>query len=309
MASEISSVAIIGCGNVGSACAASLLAQPSVRELILIDHSEDKALGEARDLQHSVPLGTPVKVIAGSYKEAAASQVAVITVGAPGKFTGSRLDMLKENVVLVRECIAKIMSEGFQGVLLLASNPVDVLTYIAQQESGLPVGQVIGTGTLIDSERLRAALAEHLKVDARSVHANVIGEHGDSSVPVWSSAQIGGIPLAIFPGANELAPRDELQRVVRQAGPEVAALKGNTCFAIAACVTRICQAILRDERSVLMVSTRIDGQYGLQDVSFSTPCIVGKNGIETVLELALNAPEQEALIESATILKEAFASL
>lgn len=184
-----------------------------------------------------------------------------------------------------------------------------MLTYIAQQESGLPVGQVIGTGTLIDSERLRAALAEHLKVDARSVHANVIGEHGDSSVPVWSSAQIGGIPLAIFPGANELAPRDELQRVVRQAGPEVAALKGNTCFAIAACVTRICQAILRDERSVLMVSTRIDGQYGLQDVSFSTPCIVGKNGIETVLELALNAPEQEALIESATILKEAFASL
>jgi len=309
MTSEIPSVAIIGCGNVGSACAASLLAQPFVRELILIDHSEEKALGEARDLQHSVPLGTPVKVVAGSYKEAAASQVAVLTVGAPGKFAGSRLDMLKDNVVLVRECIAKLMAEGFQGVLLLASNPVDVLTYTAQQESGLPVRQVIGTGTLIDSERLRAALAEHLKVDARSVHANVIGEHGDSSVPVWSSAQIGGVPLAVFPGANDLPSREELQRAVRQAGPEVAALKGNTCFAIAACVTRICQAILRDERSVLMVSTRIGGQYGLQDVSFSTPCVVGKGGVEAVLELDLNPSEQKALMESATILREAFASL
>lgn len=308
MAVATSSVAIVGCGNVGSACAASLLAQPFVRELILIDHSEEKALGEAKDLQHSVPLGTPVKVIAGSYTEAAASQIAVITAGAQGNSTGSRLDMLNENVVLLRECIAKLMAEEFEGILLLVSNPVDVLTYIAQQESGLPAGRVIGTGTLIDSQRLRATLAKLLNVDARSVHADIVGEHGDSSVVVWSSAQIGGIPLASFPGANELAPRDELQRIVRQAGQEVAALKGSTSFAIAACVTRICQAILRDERSILTVSTRIDGQYGVQDVSFSTPCIVGRNGIETVLELALNAFERKALIASATILKKALTS-
>lgn len=302
-------IAIIGCGHVGTACAYALLQNHLAREIVLLDGSDDKARGEALDLEHAVPLGMPVSITAGTYKEAAASAIVVLTAGAPGGFSGSRLDMLAGNVGLVRDCIAKLMAEDFRGVLLLATNPVDVLTYVAQTESGLPPGQVLGTGTLIDSERLRVILGAQLGVDARSVHATVIAEHGDSSVAVWSSARIAGIPLDLYPGAAKLPSREDLLTSVRRAGSDVAALKGNTCYAIAACVARICEAILRDERSVLPVSTLITGQYGLQDVSLSTPCTVGSCGVQSVLELPLNPAEQQALEQSAGILKQAIASL
>jgi L-lactate dehydrogenase len=298
-------IAIIGCGHVGTSCAYALLLNHLVSELILIDGTPDKARGEALDLQHAVPLGTPMKITAGTYKDAAASAIVIITVGIPGKFPGNRLDLLAGNASLVRECIAKLMAENFDGVLLLATNPVDVLTYVAQTESGLSAGQVIGTGTLIDTERLRFILGANLNVDARSVHASVIGEHGDSSVAVWSAAQVAGIPLALYPGSDALPSRDELLTSVRHAGPEVAALKGNTCYAIAACVARICESILRDERSVLVVSTQMTGQYGLHDVSLSTPCIVGGCGVESVLELHLDPTEQKALEYSASVLQHA----
>jgi len=201
------------------------------------------------------------------------------------------------------------MAEGFDGVLIIATNPVDVLTFIAQKESGLPASQVIGSGTLLDTERLRHILGERLNVDPRSVHAAVIGEHGDSSVAVWSAAQVAGVPLALYPGADTLPSQEELLTSVRNAGPEVASLKGNTCFAIAACVTRICEAILRDERSVLLVSTLMTGQYGLRDVSLSTACIVGNCGVESALELHLNATEQTSLEASAAVLQRAYAKL
>jgi L-lactate dehydrogenase len=232
-----------------------------------------------------------------------------MTVGTPAKFSGSRLDMLVGNVGIVRGCIQKLMAEGFDGILLIATNPVDVLTFIAQRESGLPASQVIGSGTLLDTERLRHILGERLNVDPRSVHAAVIGEHGDSSVAVWSAAQVAGVPLALYPGADILPGQEELLAGVRHAGPEVASLKGNTCFAIASCVTRICEAILRDERSVLMVSTLMNGQYGLHDVSLSTPCIVGNCGVELALELRLNEAEQQALETSAAVLQRAYAQL
>ena len=309
MPSHRTRITVIGCGHVGTSCAYALLQNHLAREIVLIGDTENLVHGEALDLQQAVPLGTPVKIFAGTYKDAAASSIAIITVGTPGKFSGSRLDMLAGNVIIVRSCISKLMAEGFDGVLLIATSPLDVLTYIAQTESGLPVGQVIGTGTLLDTERLRHILGEKLNVDARSVHAAVIGEHGDSSVAVWSAAQVAGIPLAQYPGADTLPSQEELLINVRHAGPEVAALKGNTCFAIAACVTRICEAILRDERSVLMVSTMMTGQYGLRDVSLSTPCIVGNCGVETVLELRLNEVEQESLEASAAVLKHAYAQL
>jgi L-lactate dehydrogenase len=302
-------IAIIGCGHVGMACAHAILRSNLIRELVLIDESVDRAKGEALDLQQAVPLGMPVKITAGSYRDAAVSAIAILTVGAPGKVSGSRLDMLSGNVSLVRDCAAKLMAEDFNGVLLLTTNPVDVLTFIAQTESGLPVGRVIGTGTLIDSERLRSILGAKLKVEARSVHVSVIGEHGDSSVIVWNTAQVAGIPLALYPGADALPSREELLARVRCAGPEVAALKGNTCFAIAACVTRICEAILRDEHSVLVVSTLLTGQYGLRDVSLGTACVIGNCGVESALELHLDAEEQKALEFSADVLKHAFAQL
>ena len=308
MSTETTCVAIIGCGHVGMACAQALLHAGLVRELILIDESESLAKGEALDLQQAVPLGRPVKVTAGTYRDAAASSVVVMTAGVPKKLGGgSRLDLLEGNAALVRGCVSQLMAEGFDGVLLLATNPVDVLTLIAQKESGLPDGRVVGTGALIDSERLRGILAAELKVDARSVHASVIGEHGDSSVAVWSLAQVGGMRLGSFPGASALPSREELQTRVRRAGPEVSGLKGNTCYAIAACVTRICEAILRDERSVLVVSAVLSGQYGLSDVALSTPCVVGAGGIHAVLELQLDEDETKSLKASAGVLKEAYA--
>jgi L-lactate dehydrogenase len=261
------------------------------------------------DLQHAVPLGSPIKIFAGTYKEAAESDIVILTVGTPAKFSGSRLDMLAGNVVLVRSCVQKLMAEGFGGIIIVATSPVDVLTYIVQRESGLPHGQVMGSGTLVDSERLRQLLGEQLEVDPRSVHAAIIGEHGDSSVAVWSAAQVAGLPLTQYPGAKTLPSHEELLIAVRSAGPVVAYLKGNTCFAIASCVARICEAILRDERSVLTVSTLMTGQYGLRDIALSTPCVVGSRGVESVIELHLNESEQQALEASAAILHRAYAAL
>ncbi len=309
MPSQHTRVSIIGCGHVGTACAFAILQKHLVREIVLIGDTEAHVQGEALDLQQAVPLGTPITVVAGTYKDAAASSIVIITVGTPGKFQGSRLDMLAGNAVIVRDCISKLMAEGFDGVLLIATSPLDVLTFIVQKESGLPASQVIGSGTLLDTERLRHILGDKLNVDPRSVHAAIIGEHGDSSVAVWSAAQVAGIPLALYPGADTLPSHEDLLLTVRGAGPVVAALKGNTCFAIASCVTRICEAILRDERSVLIVSTLMTGQYGLRDVSLSTPCIVGSCGVEAVLELRLDAAEQKALETSASILHNAYTQL
>ena len=302
-------ISIIGCGHVGTTCAFALLQSRLCREIVLIDQAQDLARGEALDLQQSVPLGMPVKIFAGDYKDAAASSIVVLTVGAPGKFPGSRLALLAANVEVLRSCLGKLMAEDFNGVLLLATNPVDILTLVAQKESGLPVNQVVGSGTLIDTERFRFILGESLNVDARSVDAVVIGEHGDSSVAVWSAAQVGGAPLAAFPGAAALASPEELLARVRSAGLEVMALKGNTCFAIASCVTRICEAILRDEHSVLVVSTCMTGQYGLHDVCLSTPCVIGKSGVEHVVELRLDGSEKKALEHSADILRRAYGGL
>jgi L-lactate dehydrogenase len=309
MPSHRTRISIIGCGHVGTSCAYAILQNHLAREIVLIGDTADHVHGEALDLQQAVPLGAPIRIFAGTYKDAAASSIVIMTVGTPAKFSGSRLDMLAGNVVIVRSCIQKLMAEGFDGVLLIATNPVDVLTFITQKESGLPATQIIGSGTLLDTERLRHILGEKLSVDPRSVHAAVIGEHGDSSVAVWSAAQVAGIPLALYPGADTLPGQEELLASVRHAGPEVATLKGNTCFAIAACVTRICEAILRDERSVLMVSTLMTGQYGLHDVSLSTPCIIGNCGVESVLELHLNDAEQKALEASAAVLKHAYTAL
>ena len=302
-------ISIIGCGHVGTTCAYALLQSRLCREIVLIDQAQDLARGEALDLQQSVPLGMPVKIFAGDYKDAAASSIVVLTVGAPGKFPGSRLALLAANIDIIGACVGKLMAEHFDGVLLLATNPVDILTLVAQRLSGLPVNRVIGSGTLIDTERFRSILGESLKIDARSVEAVVIGEHGDSSVAVWSAAQAGGAPLAAFPGAEALPSREDLLASVRRAGLEVMALKGNTCFAIASCVTRICEAILRDERSVLVVSTLMTGQYGLRDVCLSTPCVIGKSGVERVIELRLDEAEQKALEHSADTLRRAYAGL
>ncbi len=305
----VSRVAIIGCGNVGTASAYALLHSPSVRELVLLDHHPEKAEGEAMDLQHAVPLGLPVQVFSGNYRDAASSAIVILTAGTTSQPGESRLDLLARNVKVVRECVSQLQAEQFRGILLVTTNPVDVLTQVAQQESGLPPRQVMGSGTVIDSARLRALLAAELNVEARAVHGYVIGEHGDSEIAVWSAVRIAGIPLADFPQAQKLPSYDDLLIQLRRAAPEVVARKGNTCFAIASCVARICEAILRDEHSVLPVSAWLEGQYGLEGVYLGTPCIVGAGGVEQVLELPLDAGEREGLLASATVLRQAWADL
>jgi L-lactate dehydrogenase len=309
MPSPHTRVSIIGAGHVGTSCAFAILQTRLAREIVLISGTSERAEGEAMDLQQAVPLGSPLKIFAGTYKDAASSEIAILTVSVPGGFPGSRLALLEGNTVIVRDCMRQLMEEGFKGVVIIATNPLDILTYIVQTEFGLPAGHVIGSGTLLDSERLRHILGEQLDVDPRSIHAAVIGEHGDSSVAVWSAARIAGLPLAQYPGAGKLPSHEELLFGVRYAGHVVISLKGNTCFAVASCVMRICEAILRDERSVLTVSTLMTGQYGLRDVALSTPCIIGRGGIESVIELHLNPAEQKALEDSAAILQRAYASL
>lgn len=305
-----SRITIIGAGAVGVTCAYALVLKGTAQEIVLINRDPKKAEGEASDLQHAVPLGQPVKVIAGDYRDAASSAVVIFAAGVPSADKEeSRLELLKKNAAVLRECLGKLKAEGFSGVLLIASNPVDVLTYVAQNESGLPHSQVMGSGTVIDTNRLRTLLGEALNIEARSVHGYVIGEHGDSSVAVWSGAQVAGMPLASFPGAAELPSRDELLQQVRNAGPEVLELKGNTCYAIASCIERICEAILRNEQSVLTVSTRLNGEYQIDDVCLSTPCIVGAKGVIKVLELPLDDTETKGLAESAEVLKDAYKGL
>lgn len=300
-------VSIIGCGNVGMASAFALLQSELVRELVLIDRDPDKAEGEAMDLQQAiaVPMEPPVKVTAGNYKDAAASSIVVITAGvATDDPEVSRLELLGKNVEIIREIVGKLKAENFQGILIVTTNPVDILAQVAQKESGLPASRVISTGTVIDTARLRVLLAERLAVEPRAVDAFIIGEHGDSEIAVWSAARVAGLPLAKFPGADKLPAPAEMLDQIRQAAPEIVKRKGNTSYAIGLCVRRICEAILRDERMALPVSTLLQGEYGIKGVYLGTPCIVGKNGIERVIELELNETEKAGLLRSADILRQ-----
>jgi len=301
-------VCIIGCGNVGMASAFALLQSELVREIVLIDRDPQKAEGEAMDLQQAiaVPMEPPVKVSAGNYKDAAASSIVIITAGvATDDPEVSRLELLGKNVEIIREIVGKLKAENFQGILIVTTNPVDVLAQVAQKESGLPASRVISTGTVIDTARLRVLLAERLAVEPRAVDAFIIGEHGDSEIAVWSAARVAGLPLAKFPGADKLPAPAEMLETIRQAAPEIVKRKGNTSYAIGLCVRRICEAILRDERMALPVSTLLQGEYGIKGVYLGTPCIVGKNGIERVIELELNKTEKAGLLRSADVLRQA----
>ena len=305
-------VCVIGCGNVGMASAFALLQSELIRELVLIDRNADKAEGEVMDLQQAiaVPMTSPVKVTVGDYKDAANSSIVVITAGvASDNPEVSRLELLGENIKIVREIVGKLKAENFDGILIVTTNPVDVLAQAAQAESGLPASRVISTGTIIDTARLRVMLAEELAVEPRAVDAYVIGEHGDSEIAVWSAARIAGLPLAKFPGARQLPHYDEMLKRVRQAAPEIVKRKGNTSYAIGMCVRRICEAILRNERMVLPVSTLMQGEYEIEGVYLGTPCIIGKNGVELVIELELNKKEKAGLKRSANVLQKALGQI
>ncbi|HEV2863986.1 MAG TPA: L-lactate dehydrogenase [Pyrinomonadaceae bacterium] len=305
------SVAVVGCGHVGATSAYALMASGLAREIVLVDADPRRAEGEAMDLRQAIALSRPVDVRAGDWRDAARSSIAVIAAGVGGRPGESRLDLLGRNAIVVREVMSRLLGEGFGGVVLMTTNPVDVLSQFAQEDSGLPVERVIGSGTVLDSARLRAMLGEELGVEPRSVHAHVIGEHGDSEIAAWSSARVAGVPLREFcaaAGRGEL-DFDALLARVRRAAPDIIERKGYTSYAIASCVARICEAVLRDEHSVLPVSTRLTGQYGISDVYLSLPCVVGRRGVERVVEIPLDEGELAGLRASAELLRRTAAGV
>lgn len=298
-------IAIIGCGHVGSTSAYTLLNRGIAEEIVLLDQNQDHLIGEVKDLQHCVPLFRPTRIWAGDFKDIADADIIVIAAGAGTKPGESRLELLNRNACVIREIVKDIKDTGFDGIILMTTNPVDILAQTAQEQSGLAVSKVISSGTVLDTARLRMILGEILGIEAGSVHAYIIGEHGNSEIATWSSATVAGTPLTEFAKDFDLDYEGILSRV-RQAAPEIVRQKGYTSFAIASCVMRICESILRDEKSVLPVSTLTTGQYGIKDIYLSLPCVVGRGGVEKIIETPLNDQEKLGLLHSAEILKGKF---
>ncbi|HVP20500.1 MAG TPA: L-lactate dehydrogenase [Anaerolineaceae bacterium] len=301
-------VAVVGAGFVGATFAYALLLSGLSSEIVLIDANQSKAEGEAMDLNHAVPLAQPGHVWAGDYADCAGATVTVITAGTAQRPGETRLDLTSRNTEIFRQIIPKVAQNNPDGVILIATNPVDVLTYASLKFSGLPSNQVFGSGTILDTARFRYLLSQHFGVDARSVHAFIIGEHGDSEVPAWSLAHIAGTHIPDFCSLNGFACNDpELDQIFKQtrdAAYEIIQLKGATYYAIGSGLLRIVEAVLRDQNTVLSISSLIQGQYGINDVCLSLPSIVDRGGVERVLNLDLSQQEVAGLLKSASVLKE-----
>ena len=301
-------VAIIGCGFVGSSIAFSLMQRGLFTEMVLLDVDGAKAEGEAMDLSHGLPYIASMDIRAGTYDDIGDCALVVITAGVNQKQGETRLDLIGKNVAILKNIIPQITSRGFEGILLIVSNPVDVLTYAAYRISGYPKRRVIGSGTVLDTARLKYLLGERLRVDSRSVHAFIIGEHGDSELAVWSGANVSGVDLpAFFQLQGQKGAQTALQEIyegVRDSAYEIIARKGATYYGIAMAVARIADSIVKDERAVLPVSVLLEGQYDLQGLCLSIPSIIGRNGLEQVLAIPLDQGERRALECSAQQLRK-----
>ena len=300
--------AVIGCGFVGSATAFTLMQSRLFSELVLLDVNMEKADGEAKDIAHGIPFAGQMKIYAGTYDDAADAAIIIITAGANQKPGETRLDLVQKNTAIYQSIIPEIVKRDFGGILLIVSNPVDILTYVALKLSGLPENRVLGSGTVLDTARLKYALGEHLGVDSRSVHSFIIGEHGDSEIAAWSSTNVSGIPLNDFCEVrghfNHDAAMDAIAEKVKNSAYEIISKKQATYYGIAMSVKRICECIVRNERSILPVSAMMHGEYGIEDITLSMPAIVGIGGVETHVPIALSEEEAEKLVESAKKLKE-----
>ena len=299
---------MIGCGFVGSASVFALMQSGLFTEIVLIDADKNKAEGEAMDISHGIPFASPMKIYAGSYDDISDCSLIIITAGANQKPGETRRDLVHKNVAIFKSIIPEITKRGFEGILLVVANPVDILTYAALKISGYPKERVFGSGTVLDTARFRYLLSEHLQVASRSVHANIIGEHGDSEIAAWSSANVSGVPLDKFCEMrghyNHVEATERIAEEVKQSAYGIIQRKGATYYGIAMSVKRICEAIVRDEKSILPISTMMHGEYGISDVVLSMPCVVGKNGYETKVPIDLDQDEVTSLHESANTLKD-----
>ena len=302
-------LAIIGAGHVGATAAYTIMLRALFPEIVLVDSDSALAHAEAEDLADASVLGRPVRIWAGDYTDAAAARIAVVTAGAATHGSEPRTSVASKSAAIVAECVGQLIDAGFDGILIVAANPVDVMAMVAFNRSGLRSGQVIGTGTLLDTCRLRRGLAGRTGVAAASVDGLVLGEHGDSEAVMFSQMRIGGLDLGDFLAPAGEPNHDDIATGVRRAAYEIIEGKGYTSFGIASAIARICEAIIRDEHVVLPVSSLLSGQFGIDNVYLSLPCLLGKNGISKVLLPPLSESEEASLRASGEVVKAAFAAL
>ena len=301
-------VAVVGAGNVGATFAYACLLSGLASEIVLIDANRARAEGEAMDINHAVPLSRPARIWAGDYADTAGAAVTVVTAGSAQRPGETRLDLTARNTEIFRSIIPEIARNNPNGIILIATNPVDVLSYVAWKLSGLPRERVFGSGTVLDTARFRYLLSQYFKVDSRSVHAYIIGEHGDSEVPVWSLANIAGMRLPVYCEQNHMGctegDLEEIFRQTRDAAYHIIERKGATYYAIGSGLLRIVEAILRDQSTVMSVSSYIEDYYDIDDIYLSLPSIVDAGGVERVLRLELAPEELLGLRNSANLLKK-----
>lgn len=305
---KLNRVVLIGTGFVGSSYAFALLNQGVVDELVLIDMNEEKAEGDAMDLNHGLAFapGT-TEIWRGDYSDCRDADIVVITAGANQKPGETRLDLVEKNTRIFKGIVENVMNNGFNGIFVVATNPVDILTYATWKYSGLPQQQIIGSGTILDTARLRYLLGNYFEVDTRNVHAYIIGEHGDTELPVWSAAHIGCRNIFDVMKQDAKYQVEELDRIfenVRDAAYHIIERKGATYYGIAMGLVRLTKAILQNDNSILTVSAYLNGQYGQENIYIGVPAIVNKNGIRQVIELDINDKEKHQFTHSAAVLRE-----
>lgn len=302
-----SKIILVGDGAVGSSFAYASTILGVGRELGIIDINEKKAEGDAMDLSDVLSFTNPKKIYKASYNDCKDAEVVVITAGIPQKSGESRLDLIEKNLKIFKDMIEKIVDSGFDGIFLIASNPVDILTYATWKYSKFPANKVIGTGTTLDSSRFKKEIANLIGIDPRSVEAFIMGEHGDSEFAVWSHTNVGGMPLYEWVKIHSETDEKELLDTfdkVKNAAYEIIDKKGATFYGIGMALTRIVEAIINDQNSVFSTSSYLDGEYGLNDIYIGVPSVIGKDGVKWVLEVPLTDTEDERMKESAKTLKE-----
>lgn len=306
-------VSIIGAGFVGSTTAYALMMEGLASEIVIVDINKEKAVGEVMDLAHGIPFVKPVDILAGDYKDTKDSDIVIITAGAGPRPGETRLDLIDKNYKIFKSMVPEIVKYSPNSILLVVSNPVDILTYVTYKLSGFQPERVIGSGTVLDSSRFRYLLSRHFNVDVRNVHSYILGEHGDSEIAAWSLTNIAGIDVDNYckcickncDGNFKMGILDK----VRNAAYEILDRKGYTSYAVALAVVRIVEAILRDENSILTVSTLLKGEYGIEDVYMGVPTVVGDTGAKRILEVNLNEEEKRNLKESSAVLKESLTEI
>ena len=304
-------ITILGAGNVGASIAYTFAVAGTCSDIVLIDINKAKAKGEAMDIRQGVSFGENVEVFDGEYEDAKGSDIVVVTLGIARKPGQTRLDLAQINVNIIKEVMPQIAKYAPDAIYVVVSNPVDILTYTILKCTDLSPNQVIGSGTALDTSRLRAIIGDHVGLSPNSIHAYVFGEHGDSSFIPWSLTNIAGIPMEEYCADQDHADLDEEEIIneVRTAGAEVIKRKGATFYAIAMSVNKICDSILRDSNNIITVSTMMNGKYGIDDVCLSLPCVIGSNGIEREVSPKMTDTEIEKLRASADALKSVIAKI